>query len=209
LTAGCGKSVLTSSIIDALTTSKSHTVAYYFCDYVDKRTLDPLAVWGSITRQLLEIREMPLTVEKLLERNFGDDKTSDLQVLRETLSAVIQLFPDVMIILDGIDEIDDDSQKIFYSTLNKLIQDAGPILKLLVSCRDDATHALRTPAGTSFRVHLQPANIAIDIEDYIRYSVKALLESGELVVQDSLLQEIMIETLVKGAQGMWVFSLDV
>ena len=112
---------------------------------------------------------MPLTIEKLIEKNFGDDRTPDLHVLHDILSAVIQLCPAVTIVLDGIDEIDDDSQKALFSSLNKLIHDSSPTLKLLVSCRDDATHALRNSAGSSFRVHLQPSSIALDIEDYIRH----------------------------------------
>jgi hypothetical protein len=203
LTAGCGKSVLTSSIIDTIMASKSCVVAYYFCDYVDKRTLDPVAILGTIIQQLLEIREiLPLTIEKLIEKNFADDKSPDLGVLRDILSAVIQLFPAVTIIFDGIDEMDDGSQKIFYTTLNKLIQDTSPVLKLLISCRDDATHILRTPTRTSYRIRIQASNIALDIEEYIRYAVELLLANGELVVQDSTLKETVIETLVKGAQGM-------
>lgn len=54
----------------------------------------------------------------------------------------------------------------------------------------------------TYRIRLQPSNIALDIEEYIRYKVELLLANGELVVQDSTLKETVIETLVKGAQGM-------
>jgi hypothetical protein len=203
LIAGCGKSVLTSSIVDALTDSKSCLVTYYFCDYADKRTLDPAAILGTITGQLLNYTELiPLAIEQLIEKNLGDDKCPDLNVLHDIFRAAIQLFPAVTIVLDGIDEIDESGQKIFYTALNKLIQDAGNRLKLLISCRDDATNILRTPPETSFRVHLQPSNIGLDIEEYIHHSVESLLANREIVLRDSLLKEVMIEKLVEGAQGM-------
>jgi hypothetical protein len=52
ITAGCGKSVLASSIIDAL--AATNLVAFYYCDYADKRALDPANLFGTLARQLLD-----------------------------------------------------------------------------------------------------------------------------------------------------------
>jgi ankyrin repeat protein len=59
-----------------------------------------------------------------------------------------------------------------------------------------------------FRVHIQPSTLALDIGDYISYNVGSLLESGDLVTQDPALKEIIIEKLVRGAQGMYVISSE-
>lgn len=46
--AGCGKSVLSSSIVDSL--GSTENVVYYYCDYSDKRTLDPANLFGTLAR---------------------------------------------------------------------------------------------------------------------------------------------------------------
>jgi hypothetical protein len=205
LAAGCGKSVLASSIIDALiASSQLHILTYYFCDYVDKRTLDSVAILGTITQQLLENIEIPPTIEKLITENYGEERTPDWRGAFDVLVAVMRLFPAVTLILDGIDEVDEDNRKALFSAINRLGNHSSSILKLLISCREDAIQSLKIPAITPFRIHIQPSSLALDIKDYISYSIESLLESGYLVIQNLRLKEIIINKLAKGAQGMCV-----
>jgi NACHT domain len=206
LAAGCGKSVLVSSIIDDLiASSQSHALAYYFCDHVDKRTLDAIAILSTITRQLLEKNEIPPTIEKLITENYGDQRAPDWLGALDVLVAVTQLFPSITMILDGIDEMDEENRKTFLSAVNRLGYDRGPPLKLLISCREDITQSLRILSTTVFRVHIQPSSLALDIEDYVSYTIQSMLENGNLAIQDPALKEIIIEKLVSGAQGMYAF----
>jgi hypothetical protein len=134
LTAGCGKSVLASSIVDTLTaSSQSHTLTYYFCDHIDKRTLDATAILGTITRQLLERIEIPPTVENLITENYGEQRSPDWLGAIDVLVAVMRLFPAVAVILDGIDEMDEDNRKALFSALNKMGKNGGPSLRLFLS----------------------------------------------------------------------------
>lgn len=194
---------MASGIIDALyTSSKSCAVAYYFCDYVDKRTLDPAAILRTIAQQLLENREMPLAIEKLITANCGNHRSADLLGSLSILVAAIRTYPAVAIVLDGTDEMEEESQKALLSALNMLASDADLTLKLLISCRDDSSRVLKFPTMMTFRVHIQPSSLALDIEDYISHTIDSLLMDSKLVVQDPVLKEIIIEKLVKGAQGM-------
>lgn len=205
MTAGCGKSVLASSIIDALiASSQPHVLTYYFCDYVDKRTLDSVTILGTITQQLLEKIEIPPTIEKLITENYGDERTPDWRGAVDVLVAVIRLFPAVTLILDGIDEVDEDNRKALFFALNRLGNHSKTTLKLLISCREDAIQSLKIPAMTSFRIHIQPSSLALDIKDYISCTIESLFESGYLVIQDLGLKEIIIDKLAEGAQGMCV-----
>jgi hypothetical protein len=178
--------------------------AYYFCDHVDKRTLDSIAILGTITRQLLENIEISPSIEKLINENYSDARTLDWRGAVNVLVAVMHLLPAVTIILDGIDEVDEGNRKVLFSSLNKLINDGGPTLKLLISCREDATLSLKISGMTTFRISMQPSRLAPDIEDYVSYTIEALLESGHLVIQDPSLKGILIDKLAEGARGMCV-----
>lgn len=46
---GCGKSVLSSIVIEDLRCSKMRSnLSYHYCDYSDKRSLDPINIFGSL-----------------------------------------------------------------------------------------------------------------------------------------------------------------
>jgi hypothetical protein len=53
-----------------------------------------------------------------------------------------------------------------------------------------------------FRVQILPSSISTDIAQYVRDATSLHLSKGELVLQDSSLQEVIVEKLVEGAHGM-------
>jgi hypothetical protein len=160
---------------------------------------------STIARQLLEKIEIPPAIEKLITENYGDQRNPDWLGAIDLFTAAMRHFPAVTLILDGIDEMDEDNRKALFSALNKLGNNRGHSLKLLLSCREDATQSLKTQAMRCFRVHIQPSSLALDIGDYISHTVGSLLGSGNLVIQDPALKEVIIDRLLGGAQGMYVF----
>jgi hypothetical protein len=200
------------------------TTAYYYCDYSDKRTLEPVAIFGTIAKQFLESVSISKHVENLVKGSFANGRTPVVSEVFDILVAAIELSSKArpcdlignvaaphtataiektaIMVLDGIDEMTDEDRKVVIATLNKLINTTKLPLKLFMSCREDVSQLIRLPESLCYRVHLAPTTIASDIEAYVSHSIKVLLESGDLVLQNGGLEITIREALVAGAQGM-------
>ena len=63
--------MLASSVIDLFASDQN--TAFYYCDYADKRTLEPTNVFGTLTRQLLAgIEPIPENLATEIERTDHD-----------------------------------------------------------------------------------------------------------------------------------------
>jgi hypothetical protein len=116
--AGCGKSVLVSSIIDSLTIGG--TLIFYYCDYADKRTLEPSNVFGTLTRQALEkVEILPETLASEIEQAEHDgERLTDISKALAILQKSFQLVPGPLyLILDGLDEATESSQNLICNSL--------------------------------------------------------------------------------------------
>lgn len=204
--AGCGKTILASSVIDTLITaprSEGQAVAYHYCDHADKRTLDATAIFGSLARSLLETVDLDPHVSKLIDEYYrnGERIPEPAEVL-DILSKTIYGFGNITIVLDGIDEAREDDRQVVYEGLKKLSRTTKTWIKIAIFCREDAARAVCNSPGTSFSIRMCDDNISTDINDYIRHSVTTLLESGELAVRSPELEETIVKTLANGAKGM-------
>lgn len=111
---GTGKTILASAVIqESLKRGSSETgVAFFFCDYKNKETLRPLNVLGAIASQLARQRDDAF---KILQDYYEDlhpqrglAVVSEEKGLLATICNMSDLFQQVMIVVDGIDECEDD-----------------------------------------------------------------------------------------------------
>jgi hypothetical protein len=205
--AGSGKSVLISSIIDHLVLSKTPmaSTVFYYCNHTDKRTLDPLNIFKSLTQQLLQfLGDLPESLLSIIEETFPDDSNvPDLDEIFRLLLVVIHQFSSTTIIIDGIDEVAEDNKALILSQLNNLVRDGGPtLLKLLISGREDSTNAIQIRGIPGTKIRITADTIAGDIDNYVRSAVRELIRSGDLKVGDSVLEDEIILKLAAGAKGM-------
>ncbi|KAL8727649.1 MAG: hypothetical protein Q9166_005885 [cf. Caloplaca sp. 2 TL-2023] len=73
--AGCGKTILASTIIDALRLNavpQEAGVVYHYCDYADQRTLQADRILGTILKQLFSNGHIPEAVEKRIPKDYGE-----------------------------------------------------------------------------------------------------------------------------------------
>lgn len=204
---GCGKSVLASSIIDSW--NAGGTLIFYYCDYADKRTLEPSNVFGAMARQALEKLEvLPETLASEIEQAEHDgEKLADPSQALIILQKSFHLVPDpIYLILDGLDEATESAQNLICNNLKQLFGRTGLPIKLLITGREDLSSSLMLePAITFFRVSMASNAIALDIEKYVRGSTRRLILDGSLVIRDPDLEKLIVSELVDGAKGMFLW----
>ena len=163
-------------------------------------------MFATLARQALESSEnIPEPLATAIEEADHDgeritDESKALDFLRQS----IELLPaPVYLVFDGLDETSEPSQKIISNGLRQLLNDSSLRIKLFVTSRDEFGSALRIQLPVDFlRVPVSPTAIALDIDSYVRASTRCRIIQGLLVVQDQMLEELIVQELVKGAQGM-------
>ncbi|KAH8769344.1 hypothetical protein F5882DRAFT_362504, partial [Hyaloscypha sp. PMI_1271] len=205
--AGCGKSVLASAIIDALPKSTtSSAVTHYYCDYADKRTLEPINIFASLAKGLLQHVPIPSSVERLIVKCYGNgNKSPELGDVLQILGTLVEeVFDSVTMVLDGLDEVKDCDRQSINQAFKSLWGGTKPI-KLLLCSRDNDVSAMTPPHVVKHRLQVLPTAISDDIKVYVTHSVRTLLADGSLVVGDEDLEQLIIDCLVDGAKGMFLW----
>jgi hypothetical protein len=188
-------------------TDRELAIAYYYCDYADKRTLNPVNIFGCVAQQLLlkmGVGGLPSPISALIEDYFqdGSRRASTSEVL-EILLLTISNFPAVAILIDGLDEVGEHDQKILEMGLKDLInQTHSCTVKFLLCSREDASSTYALEFREISRIQISASCIAADIESYIKCTVRDLLKSGEMVLQDTSLEDETVSALIEGAKGM-------
>ncbi len=201
---GSGKSVLAASVRDYLTTettaSNNILVCYYYCDYADRPSLDVAHVLGSIVKQVLE--NLPLD-------HFGDDFKSPyregqpLPTLVEGSKYLLELikqFNVLYLVLDGIDELDAESQTQSLSLIDMLITQTSNTVKIFVTSRTEEVrikHALKIYPAFS----LSEVEIDKDIATYVKGEMSNI-HAPHPIASNQELREEVTRALVEGAKGM-------
>lgn len=181
-------------------------VAFYYCDYADKRTIIPANIFGTLARQLLEnIQEIPDSLAETIEQTDHDgdrltDASQALQILQQSLASLSQT---PYLILDGLDECTESSQKIVRDGLQRLLSREKSSINIFITARSDFNSLLMMKSFVrESSILISPSTIALDIEAYVRDSTRHRLLNGSLVIQDPDLQNLIVQKLVTGAQGM-------
>ncbi|KAE8442960.1 hypothetical protein EG329_002498 [Mollisiaceae sp. DMI_Dod_QoI] len=204
---GCGKSVLASTVIDSM--KKTKTSIFYYCDYADKRTLFPSTVFGNLARQILEKRDtIPEALAVTIEEadHDGDrliDHSKALHLLQQCIETLSHPW---CIILDGLDECTESSQRIIFEGLRHLLHRNGSTVKLFITGRAELDASLKLKASIPIlHIPISSSAIALDIESYVQATIRHRISSGALVVRDPKLEDLIVGKLVVGAQGMFLW----
>lgn len=175
----------------------------YYCDYADKRTLDPLNIFGSMTHAFLQRIEIPSSVQSLIEKAYCDgNRVPQLHEVLLILKTIVETsFESVTILVDGLDEMKEEERQLIYSGLRDVLT-LSKTIKLFLSSRNDESQTLGLDTTVKHRICLLPDKISIDINDYIQHAVHALQASRRLILRNSALEKEILDTLTDGAKGM-------
>ena len=193
--AGCGKTVLTSFIVQHLRSlstdyqaTRSHAVYSFFCDRDDEARRDIRCLLRSLIVQILDSRR---EIVHQIKRRFRADKHEfdhSFEILWNIFQMAIDIVPyeRIYIVVDALDECDERGRSRF---LSKIAQsqsaEARPSLNKRVKYMISGHWAVRNAgrAATQLQqfhidVEERPTGLVEDLRHFIDYRVDALIESS-------------------------------
>lgn len=202
---GAGKTVLAGSVIqEALERShreSSVSVAFFFCDYKNTDTWEPVNILGAIATQLARQKEEAFLILKdyyeALHPKTGLAKSPDPDDLRAKITEMSELFDQTIVVLDGLDECGDNTD-IVIDVLREL-GDYTERLSLAVFSRDH--QEIRQGLGEDYETIPIEAQTG-DIKLYVASEIERRVRNRQLRLADMVMKDEILETLVVRAKGM-------
>ena len=204
---GAGKTVLAASVIEETIkeSTPNRAVAYFYCDYKDERTQDPVNILGSLATQLGRQSEKCFA----LLRDYyvtchPKDKASlmlELPALSKRIREMAASFNDVSIIVDALDECGKSTIKVVES-LVRLGSDINSNTRTLLLSRDE--YEIRTLLQEQYD-HIEIAAKSEDLRLYVAAETEIRMRKvgrEQLRIKSLELKNHIMDTLVKRANGM-------
>jgi hypothetical protein len=167
---GSGKTILMSTVIEFLQQSNSTIVAYFYCDFRNPETRDPLNIAGSLLAQIcFKLASFPVALDQAFERSkmsaspYG--KRTDLDAIVEILIELTSQHR-VAIIIDALDECENREEILAF--VGKLARQKI-LLKILLSSRDETDIRQNLTDFPRIRLEDSSARLDNDISNYINY----------------------------------------
>ncbi|KAL4076746.1 hypothetical protein V8B97DRAFT_2084198, partial [Scleroderma yunnanense] len=224
--AGTGKSVIAAAIVDHLTMLErdpaeqsvaedvkiedrnaeipvQDSVAYYFCDFHDLRSLRTRTILLSIFvqfTQTVEEKVLDMFPDLVDRQALGLSPQEDLDVLQDLLARATRLHEKKVIIIDGINECEDALAVL--ACLDKIVASEKDV-RLLITSRPDQIFLDRFDGGP-----------AIKLEDYIECTntdMRKMLAGRidrhrRLSAIPQATKKNIIDTIVDKAQGSFWYA---
>ena len=203
---GCGKTVLSSTIVDDVSSCLAETavLAYYFFSFDDEKKQKSDKLLCSLVLQLFDQRvNAPTELISLYDACEGGSRQPDIDNLVQILGKMIDDAGDVYIIIDALDECSD---------VHKLLQIIGqirawqqPNLHILLTSRrhKETEDRLEILTQTEGRVTIENALVDADISVYVRERLQndTLLKRWR---NNPYVREEIRYALTEKADGMYV-----
>ncbi|KAL4786828.1 hypothetical protein BJX76DRAFT_354828 [Aspergillus varians] len=206
--AGCGKSVLASTIVDTLRkTRPSDVVCHFFFRDDNKVQADGVYALQALLHQVLSARAtVPRTLATEYDNKGGATLTRFQSLWEIFLSVVAEGTSNVLCVLDGLDECESTTQSLLLAAISKLYtQDFSgnepghlrtrPYLKIILTARplNAVTTRLRKTEHCRLRGEDQAHLFGSDIQLVVKKNLSELAEEGliEPRTRDRLCQQLL------------------
>ena len=201
---GAGKTVLASSVIqEALIASgPSVAVAFFYCDFKDAATQDPLNILGSLARQIARQNEDAFKkLQRLYNKHFPDNQMTieyEPEELRELVIDMTSTFDSTLFLVDALDECGNNTT--FVVELLASLNNDGNMndVKTLFLSRDEQD--IRDRLNDYRQISI--AATSSDLKLYVAVEIENRTRKKLLRLKDPSLKEHVMERLVSGAEGM-------
>ncbi|KAI4181822.1 MAG: hypothetical protein LQ348_004959, partial [Seirophora lacunosa] len=205
---GAGKTVHAATVIEKAlhTSSTSHAVAFFYCDYKDPKTQEPHHILGSLVQQLAKQDEQGFEkVQRFCDlRNpeYRDDFGYDDHELRDLVLDVTSSFDCATVIVDGLDECGANAADVTELLASLNSENEMENIKTLFLSRDESD--IRGKLGTYKQLAI--AARSSDLRLYVGAEIDTRVRNNRLRIKDQTLKDYIMEKLVDGAEGMfrWV-----
>ncbi|KAL2693920.1 hypothetical protein Neosp_000488 [[Neocosmospora] mangrovei] len=204
---GGGKTVLAGAVVQEALSIKSPdtAVAFFFCDYKNPATLLPLNIIGAIASQIARQNDDAFD---LLQDYYEElhparalDRVADVDELRAIVAKMSQLFSQVTVIIDGLDECGENADSVLESISELAMSTTSTSLALF--SRDELN--IRTCLHEDFEEISIEAHKE-DIELFVRAEMEHRIQSNRLKLSNLKIKDDIVEELITRANGMfrWV-----
>lgn len=171
--AGCGKTILTTTAIENITTSTrsdpARAVAYFYFDFTDGEKQLPMKTIRSLLKQLsFQCPETPHVLSVLYASCEEIDRQPSADELLDALRHIMNSFYDIYIVLDALDEC--SMQEELLDLLDRIVSWRVDHLHILVSSRPERAieESLRRITKEENRIKVSKDLINDDIRTYIQ-----------------------------------------
>ena len=184
-------------------------IAYYFFDSTQKESLLPRNFLRSMLHQVLRIDSLNSTLQQRLKAIFigpngsREPEIDELEKLVLELSNTVQK---VIIIVDGINEVEQDDQKLVLRFL-KTIQQSQAVVKLFVASRPEVDIPVVSSNGQLTHISIRAHDNQLEIDDFIELRVEKEAKDGSLIVCKPAVIDKVKNVLKKRANGMYDIHL--
>lgn len=175
--AGCGKTVLSSTVITEILQLCSHSsgssLAYFFFDFNDSGKQKCSQMVRSIIEQLCcQSNDAMIEVESLFSSCQNGQKPADLATLMITLQAAIRKSKNTYIILDALDECSDIVDLL--AVIQEIVEGSIPALHLLCTSRWLSTveETVQNLTTSDRIIQIQSKIVDTDISNYISHRLQ-------------------------------------
>jgi hypothetical protein len=191
--------------------SKEHAdplPVFFYCQRQTDEQTKAQQILASILRQLCTIiRDIPGPLAQKHRREeeiaFPSGPLDVGEIIQHFLSISHELpQPRLMlIIMDGLDELDIDEQDILLEALTTLMQDAQCLVKILVSSRQ--TPSFRDEGYEYLELKIEPRFIKLDIDAFVREEGRRYVKArsrfwrGTAPIQDEV-EKVVNQTIEEG-----------
>lgn len=183
------------------TVSPVDSVSFFFCRYDETDSMRARTIMGSIAKQLLD--GLPLEsfskVDQVMEA-LCVDIDQIVELLQKVLPGIQRYF----VIIDGLDECGEEEVKELILGIQTLLTSQTITVKLFCSSRPDVFRWIPTILKPEWHVSMAPVDVNPDIERYIDAALEQRIECGDLQLIDPTLILLIRDTLLSGAEGMYV-----
>lgn len=197
---GAGKTILTSIIVEHLTThfrnNKSVGIAYLYCNFRRQHEQKPEDLITSLLKQLLQkLSSVPGSVKVLYNQHKDKQTQTSLDEMLKTLESVIATFSRVYIFIDALDEcqLSGGCRPRFLSSILSLQARTGA--RLFITSRPIPD------IEETFKNCLSLEILASD-EDIQTYLSGHMSQLPKFVSNKPKLQEEIVTEIVKAVKGM-------
>jgi Cdc6-like AAA superfamily ATPase len=202
---GSGKTILASTLLDELIpeySNGSSACCFHYCDYTDCDTLDIVVILGSLIKQLLQPFDIPMEIGEKISRLYREGTSSPTRLeLQSLLFQVLQRYRHTLVVIDGIDELSKADQATIIEIAHRASRSEETVVKVFVTSRSEEPYIRRSLKSYN-QIELSAAVIANDVKCFVKDSVEARIESGEIVVRNPGLKMEITNALVDGAKDM-------
>lgn len=210
MAAGVGKTKLVSTVVDDLSETfknlpNNEAFAYFYCDRNQFERQEPASILSSFVRQLStsqDHNEMQRSIVQMYNQKARTGFASGILKLEESQTLLVdlfQLYPQVTLVIDALDECDKKTRSNLIGVLGKMIEKSFKPLKILISSRRDKDIKRHFETGPNLAIE------AVDSQDDIATFLDHELGADEKFCHDEISSELknhIRDTLMTKSGGM-------